>query len=198
MSAKKKSSGAASMPKGDREAGLNPPIPFVPKKLDNDDNPPTVEITILKDPDKPSTKDNTEKKEFPAIETFTGSGATTVIVLKRLQTEVLEHLGISNDNMKVADRLDYLLQVTTGCARDQFVNIFKQGRQQFADLFNVPSETARAFVRDKKVFFEWLIKGSKGKKGEIPEETLENLWTTAKQHCMSYETYVWFEMGKLL
>jgi hypothetical protein len=74
-----------------------------------------VEITILKDPDKPATKDNTEKKEFPAIETFTSSGATTVIVLKRLQTEVFEHLGISNDNTKVADRLDYLLQVTTGC-----------------------------------------------------------------------------------
>jgi hypothetical protein len=108
-----------------------------------------VEITILKDPDKPATKDNTEKKEFPAIETFTGSGATTVIVLKRLQTEVFEHLGISNDNTKVADRLDYLLQVTTGRARDQLVNIFKQGRQQFADLFDVPSETARAFVRDK-------------------------------------------------
>jgi hypothetical protein len=84
MSTKKKSSGAASTPKDDREVGLNPPIPFVPKKLDNDDNPPTVEITILKDPNKPATKDNTEKKEFPAIETFTSSGATTVIVLKRL------------------------------------------------------------------------------------------------------------------
>jgi hypothetical protein len=63
MSAKKKSSGAASTPKGDREAGLNPPIPFVPKKLDDDDKPATVEITILKDPDKAATKDNTEKKE---------------------------------------------------------------------------------------------------------------------------------------
>jgi hypothetical protein len=73
-----------------------------------------VEITILKDPDKAATKDNTQKKEFPAIETFTGgSGATTVIVLKRLQTEVFEHLGISNDDTKVAGRLDYLLQVTS-------------------------------------------------------------------------------------
>jgi hypothetical protein len=96
----------------------------------------------------------------------------------------------------VADLLDYLLQVTTGHVRDQLVNIFKQ--EQFADLFDVPSETARAFVSNKKVFFEWLIKGSKGKKGEIPEETLENLGTTANQHCMSYETNVWFEMGKLL
>jgi hypothetical protein len=42
-----------------------------------------VEIMILKDLDKPATKDNTEKKEFPAIGTFTGSGATMVIVLKR-------------------------------------------------------------------------------------------------------------------
>jgi hypothetical protein len=147
MTVKKKSSGAASTPKGDREAGLNPPIPFVPKKFDDNDKPPTVEITILKDPDKPTTKDNTKKKEFSAIETFTGSGAITVIILKRLQTEVYEHLGISNDNTKVADRLDYLLQVTTGRARDQLVNIFKQGRQQFADAFDFPSKTARAFVR---------------------------------------------------
>jgi hypothetical protein len=57
MSAKKKSSGATSTSKGDCKAGLNPPIPFVPKKLDNNDNPPMVEITILKDPDKPATKD---------------------------------------------------------------------------------------------------------------------------------------------
>ena len=116
MNAEKKSSGAASTPKGDREAGLNPPIPFVPKKSDNNHNPPTVEITILKDPDKPATKDNTEKKEFPAIKTFTGSGATMVIVLKRLQMEVFEHLGIANKQTKVADRLDYLLQVCTGRA----------------------------------------------------------------------------------
>jgi hypothetical protein len=121
-----------------------------------------------------------------------------VIVLKRLQTEVYEHLGIANDSTKVADRLDYLLQVTTGRARDQLVNIFKQGRQQFADAFEVAENTKRAFVRDKKVFFEWFLKGNKGKKGEIPEETLENLGSTAHQHCSSYETYVWFEMGKLL
>jgi hypothetical protein len=94
--------------------------------LDNDDNPPTVEITILKDPDKAATKDNTEKKDFPAIEIFTGSSATMVM--------------------------------TTGHTRDQLVNIFKQGRQLFADLFDVLNETARAFFRDKKVFFEWLIK----------------------------------------
>jgi hypothetical protein len=167
MSAKKKSSGAASTPKGDHEAGLNPPIPFIPKKLDDDDKPPTVEITILKDPDKAATKDNTEKKEFPAIETFTGSGATTVIVLKRLQTEVYEHLGITNDSTKVADRLDYLLQVTTGHERDQLVNIFKQGRQQFADAFEVVESTKRAFMRDKKVFFEWLLKGNKIDRGNI-------------------------------
>jgi hypothetical protein len=68
MSAKVKSSGATSIPKGDREAGLNPPILFFPKKLDDNDKPPTVEITILKDSDKTATKDNTEKKEFPVIE----------------------------------------------------------------------------------------------------------------------------------
>jgi hypothetical protein len=80
----------------------------------------------------------------------------------------------------------------------EVVNIFKQGRQQFADAFEVDEGTKRAFVRDKKVFFEWLLKGNKGKKGEIPEETLENLGSTAQQHCSSYKTYVWFEMGKLL
>jgi hypothetical protein len=55
MSAKKKSSGPASTPKGDREAGLNPPVLFVPKILDDGDKPPMVEITILKDPDKAVT-----------------------------------------------------------------------------------------------------------------------------------------------
>jgi hypothetical protein len=65
MSAKKKSSGAVSAPKGDYEAGLNPPIlPFVPKKFYDHDKPLTVEIMILKDPDKPArTKDNTPQKK---------------------------------------------------------------------------------------------------------------------------------------
>jgi hypothetical protein len=65
-----------------------------------------------------------------------------------LQTEVFEHFDISNnDDTKVADSLDYLLQVTTGRARDQLVQIFKQGRQLLADAFDVPEEgTVRAFV----------------------------------------------------
>jgi hypothetical protein len=41
-----------------------------------------------------------EKKEFPTIDMFMGSSATTVIVLKCLHTEVFEHLGISNDITK--------------------------------------------------------------------------------------------------
>ena len=98
---KKKSSGCGTTLKGDREPGLTPPIPFIPPKVDDEEKPPMVEITIKKNPDKKATKDNTEKKEFPAIESFTGSGATTIAVLKRLQTEVFEHLGIGNDYLKV-------------------------------------------------------------------------------------------------
>jgi hypothetical protein len=66
----------------------------------------------------------TEKKTFLAIETFTGNGAFIVTALKKLQTDIFKHLGISNDPKKVDDCLDYLLQVTTGRARDQLVRIF--------------------------------------------------------------------------
>jgi hypothetical protein len=67
-----------------------------------------MEIMILKDPSKKQTKDNTEKKEFPTIEMFMGSSTTTVIILKSLQTEVFEHLGISNDITRVEEHLEYL------------------------------------------------------------------------------------------
>lgn len=42
---------------------------------------PAMGFTILKDPNESARKDNIKKKEFLAIETFTGStsGATTVI-----------------------------------------------------------------------------------------------------------------------
>ena len=82
---KKKSSGnAPAAPKGDHEPGLTPPMPFILPKLEDDEKPETVEIMILKDPKKKPTKDNPKKKEFPAVETFTGSCATTVIVLKHM------------------------------------------------------------------------------------------------------------------
>jgi hypothetical protein len=46
---KKKSSGGGSAPKeGDREPDLTPPIPFIPPKVDDGDDPPTVDITIKK------------------------------------------------------------------------------------------------------------------------------------------------------
>jgi hypothetical protein len=126
---KKKSSGRGSTPlKGDREPGLTPPIPFVPPKVDEGDEPPTVDITIKKNTKKKSTKVNTEKKTFLAIETFTGNRAFIVTALKKLQTDIFKHLGISNNPKKVDDCLDYLLQVTIGHARDQLVRIFKQGR----------------------------------------------------------------------
>lgn len=65
---------------------------------------PAMGFTILKDPDESARKDNIKKKEFLAIETFTGStsGATstTVIVIKKLQMEGFEHLGIAYDDTK--------------------------------------------------------------------------------------------------
>jgi hypothetical protein len=73
-SQKKKSSGRGSTPKDDREPGLTPPVPFVPSKTDEGDEPPTVDITIKKNAKKKPTKVNTEKKTFSAIETFTGNG----------------------------------------------------------------------------------------------------------------------------
>jgi hypothetical protein len=85
---KKKSSGRGSTPKGDREPGLTPPIPFVPPKVDKGDEPPTVDITIKKNVNKKMTKVNTDKKTFSAIETFTGNGAFVVTVLKKLQTKI--------------------------------------------------------------------------------------------------------------
>jgi hypothetical protein len=108
--------------------------------VDEGDEPPTVYITIKKNAKKKPTKVNTEKKTFSAIETFTGNGAFIVTVLKRLQTEILEHLGISNAPKKVDDCLDYLLQVTTGRVRDQLGEIFKQGRRQFALMFAVSNQ----------------------------------------------------------
>jgi hypothetical protein len=170
------------MPKGDREPGLNPPIPFVPPKVDEGDEPPTVDINIKKNTKKKLTKVNTETKTLSAIETFTGIGAFIVTILKKLQTEIFEHLGISNVPKKVDDRLDYLLQVTTGHARDQLVGIFKQGRRQFASMFAVSEQ------------FEWLLNGDKD---DIPEDTLDKLGTITDEYCQQYESYVRFEMGKL-
>jgi hypothetical protein len=71
--------------------------------VDKEDEPPTVDITIKKNAKKKPTKVNTERKTFSAIETFTGNGAFIVTILKRLQMEIFEHLGISNDPKKVDD-----------------------------------------------------------------------------------------------
>jgi hypothetical protein len=74
-----------SAPKGDREPDLTClSIRFVPqKKMDNDDEPPTVERMILKDHRKNHSKSVTKEilREFPDIETFMGHGATTMIIL---------------------------------------------------------------------------------------------------------------------
>jgi hypothetical protein len=118
-----------------------------------------------------------------------------VTILKKLQTEIFEHLGISNVPKKVDDHLDYLLQVTTGRARDQLVGIFKQERRQFASMFTVSDQQRYAFVRHKGVFFEWLLNGDKT---DAPEDTLEKLGAMPDECCQQYESYVWFEIGKLM
>jgi hypothetical protein len=131
-----------------------------------------------------------------AIETFTGNGAFVVTVLKKLQTEIFEHLGISNVPKKVDDCLDYLLQVTTGHARDQLVGIFKQGRRQFASMFAISEHQRDAIVHDKGVFFEWLVLN--GDEDDTPEDTLDMFRETDNEYCQQYESYVWFKMGKLM
>ena len=71
-------------------------------------------------------KDNTNKKELPAIETFTCSSASTIVMLKKPHAEIFERLEISHDPAKVAKKLEYVLQVTTGHIRDKLVDIFKK------------------------------------------------------------------------
>ena len=61
---KKKSSGCAPAPKGDRKPGLTPPIPFVPPKLEDCEKAQTVEMMVLKDPNKKPTIDNSKKRNF--------------------------------------------------------------------------------------------------------------------------------------
>jgi hypothetical protein len=76
------------------------------------------------------TKDNTKKKKFLAIKTFISDGLSTLITLKRIQTEILKQLGITNNHHKVdEEHLDYLHQITPGYVKDQLLNMFKQGRQ---------------------------------------------------------------------
>jgi hypothetical protein len=58
-------------------------------------------------------------------------------VLKTAQTEIFEHLGIANNH-------------TTGRARDLLVNIFKQGRQQFADAFGVSESQWSALLAKRQ------------------------------------------------
>jgi hypothetical protein len=82
---------AAMVHKSDFKPKLNPPIMFVTHKRDDEKIPLTVEIVILKDLRKMEMKDNTKKKELLATETFPSSGATTIIMLNRLQTEIFDH-----------------------------------------------------------------------------------------------------------
>jgi hypothetical protein len=47
-------------------------------------------------------------------------------------------------------------------------------------LFNVSEHQFDAFVRDKNVFFKWLLKGNKD---AAPESTLNKLGASAEEHC---------------
>jgi hypothetical protein len=92
---------------------------------------------VLQESEEKATKDsNTKKKELLAMENFTGRGATTIITLKRLQVEILEHLGVTNKLGSIAIGLEYLFQVTMGsCTQeDHLVDILKRGRQQVANV----------------------------------------------------------------
>jgi hypothetical protein len=88
MTAKKKSSGCGSTPTGDHEPDLTPPtLLHIPPH-------PTMEIITLKDPSKSATKNSTQKSKFLAsFETLHTlvSGATIMIVLKKLQIEALNN-----------------------------------------------------------------------------------------------------------
>jgi hypothetical protein len=42
-------------------------------------------------------KGQTKKNELLAVKTFTGSGATMIIMLKRIQKEIFKHLGNANN-----------------------------------------------------------------------------------------------------
>jgi hypothetical protein len=62
-------------------------------------------------------------------------------------------------------------------------------------MFAVSNQQHKAFIRDKSVFFEWLLNGDKT---NTPEDTKGKLGETNDEHCQQYESYVWFEMGKLM
>jgi hypothetical protein len=63
-------------------------------------------------------------------------------------------------------------------------------------MFAVSAQQCDAFVRDKGVFFEWHLNGDKD---DTPKDTLDKLGEMADEYCQQqYESYLWFEMGKLM
>ena len=98
-------------PSGDNKPGLDPAIPFVQRKVDEDDNnvasEKTVEILVIIDESKSVTAHtNIDKKQFPAIKLLTGAGLEVLNTRRALTLDIFNLKGLTKADL-VKDRLQY-------------------------------------------------------------------------------------------
>ncbi len=151
-SSKRKSPPPSSLPKGDKEPGLNPPIPlYDPALLDRAEESEAegkwfsdVEFKIRIDPSESATKDNLTTKRFKQVTNLVGEGNVVVTIYRQMCIDYFEPDG-RMDIRGAGHRLMSFMRVTSGQAREQFNQVLAHVREEYTDKVekSVPDEAVK-------------------------------------------------------
>ena len=213
-------------PAGDKEKGLNPPIPlYDPKLHDEEDDVDAgdilksdyVEIKVLIDPTKAATKDNLTSKRFKTIKNLVGMGNEVVTVYRQMCIDYFEPEG----KMRIADaqhRLLSFLRVLSGDARTEYNQALSEARDEYTSKVRIayPSDASKLKSLTIREFFKFMLghcllhtdedevdfkhaDGTWFTQSEVKAKIGTNKYLKETAKCIrDFERNVWFLLGETL
>lgn len=148
---------------GEREAGIDLQMRLIPLKTETEDEIPTVEIEIRKDPKRKSGGENSLKVEVPRVDSLNGTGVQFASNMITIQKRIFNQRGWT-DHKSLSNRLNTIQRFLHSLAINSFVDAMEAARMIFIKELDpeLDDELCQEALKNEEVFEGWVTSEVQG------------------------------------
>lgn len=191
--------------RGEREAGIDIQMRFVPLKTDTSDSGDAkeTEVYIKRNQKERSGGQNDLKVKVPMITNLNGAGEQFIINIMALQNSIFSPMGWTDQN-SISERLDLMTKFLDTMAMNTFTTTLESVRMDFLKYANgddaAEDPECQRISKNEKLFITW-IKTHVVELGYLEEhEAINPEWLekARAKGLLEYERSILWTLGKAL
>ncbi|GFH56600.1 predicted protein [Chaetoceros tenuissimus] len=173
---------------GEREAGIDLQMRLIPLKIEIEDEIPTVEVEVKKDPKKKSGGENSLKVEVPRVDSLNSTGV-----------QFASNMRGWTDNKSLSNRLNSIQRFLHSLAINSFVDAMEAARMIFLKDLDpeLDNDLSQKALKNEETFENWItsnVQGLRYLKAQHSQNT-KKIEEAEKRALQDYEHAIMWIVG---